>query len=226
MELNNLFEALQKIDWGSVGTAGYQTLYMVLFPTIIATLIGIPIGILLAITSKGHILENTLINQIIGTIVNILRSIPFILLLIMLIPLTRWIMGAAISYEAMVVPLSIGSAPFFARLVETAIYEIERGVIEAAQAMGSNLREIILKVLIPESLPGVIAGITVTAVALVGYTAMAGVIGGGGLGDMAFRYGFQRNQPVVMYVCIILLVLLVQIIQSIGDWLTKKVNHR
>ncbi len=226
MDLSNLFGALQELDWTLIGTASYETLYMVLFPTVVASIIGIPIGILLAITSKGHILENSLINQIIGTIVNILRSVPFILLLIMLIPLTRWIMGSAISYEAMVVPLSIGAAPFFARLVETAIYEIERGVIEAAQSMGSSTREIIFKVLIPESLPGIIAGITVTAVALVGYTAMAGVIGGGGLGDMAFRYGFQRKQTLVMYVCIILLVLLVQIIQSIGDWLTKKVNHR
>ncbi len=226
MDLNNIFAALQKLNWDLIGTASYETLYMVFYPTLIATIFGIPLGILLAITSKGHIKENLAVNQAIGSIVNILRSIPFILLLIMLIPLTRFLMGSAISHEAMIVPLSVGAIPFFARLVETSINEINRGVIEASQAMGSNLREIIFKVLIPESLPGLIAGITVTAVALVGYTAMAGVIGAGGLGDMAYRYGFQRNQPVVMYTCIILLVLLVQIIQSIGDWLTKKVNHR
>jgi len=226
MDINSLLTGFQDLNWSLITTASYETLYMVFWPTVIATLLGLPIGILLAITSKGHILENRAFNQTLGSIVNILRSIPFILLLIMLIPLTRKIMGIAISYEAMIVPLSVGSAPFFARLVETAINEIERGVIEASQAMGSNLQQIIFKVLIPESLPGLVAGITVTAVALVGYTAMAGVIGGGGLGDMAYRYGFQRNQTFVMYVCIILLVILVQVIQSIGDWLTKKVNHR
>ncbi|OEF98232.1 methionine ABC transporter permease [Desulfuribacillus alkaliarsenatis] len=226
MDFRNLLADLQQLNWSLIGTASYETLYMVFWPTVIAAVIGIPIGIVLALTSKGHILENHIINQSVGSVVNILRSIPFILLLIMLIPLTRKIMGVAISYEAMVVPLSFGAAPFFARLVETSINEIDRGIIESAQAMGSNLRQIIFKVLIPESLPGLVAGITVTAVALVGYTAMAGVVGGGGLGDMAYRYGFQRNQPLVMYVCIVLLVLMVQVIQSFGDWLSKKVNHR
>ncbi|OEH86942.1 hypothetical protein BHU72_01400 [Desulfuribacillus stibiiarsenatis] len=226
MDLRQLWLDILNLNWSQISVALYETLYMVFWPTVLATAIGIPLGLILALTSKGHILENRTLNQTIGSIVNILRSIPFILLLIMLIPLTRKIMGIAISYEAMVVPLSVGAAPFFARLVETSINEIDRGVIEAAQAMGSNLREIIWKVLIPEALPGLVAGITVTAVALVGYTAMAGVVGGGGLGDMAYRYGFQRNQPLVMYTCILLLVFMVQIIQTIGDWLSKRVNHR
>ncbi len=224
--VSNLMNGLSQVNWDLIATASYETLYMVFWPTLIASVIGVPIGIILAVTSKGHILEHKLVNQILGSLVNILRSIPFILLLIMLFPVTRMIMGIAISYKAMIVPLSVGAAPFFARLVETAINEIDRGVIEAAQAMGSNLKQIITKVLIPESLPGIVAGITVTAVALVGYTAMAGVIGGGGLGDMAYRYGFQRKQTLIMYICVILLVLLVQVVQMLGDWLTKKVNHR
>lgn len=224
--ISNLMNGLSQVNWDLIATASYETLYMVFWPTLIASVIGVPIGIILAVTSKGHILEHKLVNQILGSLVNILRSIPFILLLIMLFPVTRMIMGIAISYKAMIVPLSVGAAPFFARLVETAINEIDRGVIEAAQAMGSNLKQIITKVLIPESLPGIVAGITVTAVALVGYTAMAGVIGGGGLGDMAYRYGFQRKQTLIMYICVILLVLLVQVVQMLGDWLTKKVNHR
>lgn len=214
------------LNWNLIGIASYETLYMVLLPTIIATVIGLPLGLLLAITAAGQIMENRPINQALSLLVNVLRSIPFILLLIMLIPATRKIMGIAISYEAMVVPLSASAAPFFARLVETAINEIEWGVVEASLAMGSNLSQIIFKVLIPESLPGIVAGITVTAVALVGYTAMAGVIGGGGLGDMAYRYGFQRKQTLVMYVCVIILVIMVQITQTIGDWFVDKVNHR
>ncbi|WP_298703024.1 methionine ABC transporter permease [uncultured Veillonella sp.] len=203
-----------------------QTVLMTLVSTIMACVIGIPLGVILVITGKGHILENKSINHVLSIIVNIFRSVPFIILMVAIIPLTRLIAGTSIGTTAACVPLTIAAIPFLARLVETSIREINSGVIEAAQAMGASPLQIIRKVLLPEALPTIVDNITVLIVNLIGFSAMAGTIGGGGLGDIAIRYGYQRFQADVMLATIVILIVLVQLIQMVGDYISHRVNKR
>ena len=199
---------------------------MVAVATIIGGIIGIPLGITLVTTSKGHILENRFINQILGTIVNIIRSIPFIILMVAIIPLTRLIAGTSIGTTAACVPLTIVAIPFLSRLVETSIRDVDFGLVEAAESMGATPFQIIRKVLIPEALPTIINNITVLIVNLIGASAMAVAIGGGGLGDIAIRYGYQRFRPDVMLATIIILIVVVNVIQAGGDFASRKKNKK
>ena len=203
-----------------------ETFYMVAVATVIGGIIGIPLGITLVTTSKGHILENRFINQILGTIVNIIRSIPFIILMVAIIPLTRLIAGTSIGTTAACVPLTIVAIPFLSRLVETSIRDVDFGLVEAAESMGATPFQIIRKVLIPEALPTIINNITVLIVNLIGASAMAGAIGGGGLGDIAIRYGYQRFRPDVMLATIIILIVVVNVIQAGGDFPSRKKNKK
>ena len=199
---------------------------MVAVATIIGGIIGIPLGITLVTTSKGHILENRFINQILGTIVNIIRSIPFLILMVAIIPLTRLIAGTSIGTTAACVPLTIVAIPFLSRLVETSIRDVDFGLVEAAESMGATPFQIIRKVLIPEALPTIINNITVLIVNLIGASAMAGAIGGGGLGDIAIRYGYQRFRPDVMLATIIILIVVVNVIHAGGNIATRKKNKK
>lgn len=203
-----------------------ETFYMVAVATVIGGIIGIPLGITLVTTSKGHILENRFINQILGTIVNIIRSIPFIILMVAIIPLTRLIAGTSIGTTAACVPLTIVAIPFLSRLVETSIRDVDFGLVEAAESMGATPFQIIRKVLIPEALPTIINNITVLIVNLIGASAMAGAIGGGGLGDIAIRYGYQRFRSDVMLATIIILIVVVNVIQAGGDFASRKKNKK
>lgn len=212
--------------WQILWQALQETLIMVVASTLIAALFGLPLGLALACTSPGHILENRVINKLLGAIVNVGRSIPFIILMVAIIPFTRWLVGTSIGTTAAIVPLSIAAIPFAARLVESAIFEIDRGVIEAAQSMGASPWQIIWKVLIPEARASLVLGLTITTVNLVGYSAMAGAIGGGGLGDLAIRFGYQRFRGDVMLQTVILLVILVQAMQMLGDWASRKLSKR
>jgi D-methionine transport system permease protein len=212
--------------WDYIVKAIWETIYMVAMSLLLSTATGIPLGVLLVITSPGHLLPLPKLNQTLGGIINIFRSIPYIVLVILLIPTAKWILGTSIGPNAAILSLVAGSAPFVARLVETAIREVSRGVIEAAEAMGANLLQIIVKVLIPEAMPAIIAGLTVTSVGLIGYSAMAGVIGAGGLGAMAFNYGFNGYKPDIMYFITVLLIIIVQVVQSLGDWASRKIDKR
>ncbi len=203
-----------------------ETAYMVAVSALIAAIVGIPLGIILVTTSKHHILENLPINHVLGAIVNATRSVPFIILMVAIIPLTRALAGTSIGTTASCVPLSIAAIPFLARLVETSIREVPFGLIEAAQSMGASPLQIIYKVLLPEALPTIIDNITVMVVNLIGYSAMAGTIGGGGLGDIAIRYGYQRFRADVMIATIIILIVIVQILQSLGDYLSSRTNKK
>ena len=202
-------------------TGTLDTLQMTVISTIMAMIIGIPLGVVLVVTSKGHILENAALNKILGAIVNATRSIPFIILMVAIIPFTRMVVGTSIGTTAACVPLTLAAIPFLARLVETSIKDIQFGVIEAAQSMGASPFQIIRKVLLPEALPTIIDNVTVLIVNLIGYSAMAGAIGGGGLGDIAIRYGYQRFQGDIMLATIIILIIMVQVIQMIGDGLSN-----
>lgn len=204
--------------------ATWETLYMVTVSVIIASLIGIPLGVILVITDKGHIKENLPLNRVLGSIVNVLRSFPFIILLLALGPFTRFVVGTTIGTTAAIVPLTVASAPFVARMVETSLKEVSWGVVEASLAMGASTWQIIRKVLLPEALPGIILGTTITAIAVVGYSAMAGVVGGGGLGDLAIRYGHMRFDTVIMVSTVIILIIMVQIMQTLGNILAAKSN--
>ena len=207
-------------------TGTLDTLQMTVISTIMAMIIGIPLGVVLVVTSKGHILENAALNKILGAIVNATRSIPFIILMVAIIPFTRMVVGTSIGTTAACVPLTLAAIPFLARLVETSIKDIQFGVIEAAQSMGASPFQIIHKVLLPEALPTIIDNVTVLIVNLIGYSAMAGAIGGGGLGDIAIRYGYQRFQGDIMLATIIILIIMVQVIQMIGDGLSKAMNKK
>lgn len=193
---------------------------------VFTALLGIPLGILLVITDKGYFLENKISQQLLSTIVNIFRAVPFIVLVLFLFPLSKFILGTTLGPTAATIPLIAGAAPFFARMVETAIREIDRGVIEAAEAMGASRLTIIRKVLLPEAMPAIVSGFTVTLVSLISFSAMAGIVGGGGLGDAAFRFGFQSFNDGMLYACGILLILMVQIVQWIGDWIARKIDKR
>ena len=194
-----------------------ETIYMVTFSTIFSLLIGFPIGILLVITEKGGLWEKPIINAVVGTIVNITRSFPFLILMILLFPLSKAIVGKSIGTTAAIVPLSIAAAPFVARVIESALREVDKGVIEAVSSMCASTLEIIFKVLIPEALPSLVSNITLTIINLIGYSAMAGIIGGKGLGDLAIRYGFYRFDAKVMAASVVLIIILVQAVQFIGN---------
>ncbi len=202
------------------------TLYMTLFSTLIAYILGLPMGIILVVTAPGGLKPNKIVYKILDVIVNITRSIPFLILLMLIIPFTRFIVGKSYGATATIVPLSIAAAPFVARLVESSLLEVDHGVIEAAQSMGASLWTIIWKVLLAEARTSLIVGATIALGTILGYSAMAGVVGGGGLGDIAIRYGYYRYQANIMIITVVLLVLLVQILQVIGTKLSKKLDRR
>ncbi|MFM1653860.1 methionine ABC transporter permease [Brevibacillus sp. B_LB10_24] len=224
--MEQLWQLLADIDWEDISQATIDTLAMLGFSTLFTVVIGLPLGILLFLSSKGQLLQNRFFYAIVSFIVNVLRSVPFIILMILLIPVTKFIVGTSLGVKGTIPPLVIGAAPFFARLVETSLREVDRGVIEAAQSMGASNWQIIRRVLLPESRPGLIAGITITTVTLVSYTAMSGVIGGGGLGDLAIRFGYQRFQTTVMIVTVVILLVLVQILQMLGDRLVIRFSRK
>jgi D-methionine transport system permease protein len=214
------------IDWSDIGQACLDTLIMLGGSLILSIAFGLPLGVLLYLTGQGRLSQNRVANAVLGIVVNILRSVPFIILLIVMIPLTVMLVGTSLGVAGAIPPLVVGAAPFYARLVEGSLKEVDRTTIEAVQAMGATTRQIVTGALIPEALPGLIAGATVTAVALVSFTAMAGVVGAGGLGDLAIRFGYQRFQTDVMVVTVVLLVVLVQIIQYAGDALARHFTRR
>lgn len=209
-----------------LATATWETLYMVGVSSALAVIVGLPLGILLYITEAGGLLAAPVVNRVLGAVVNVVRSIPFIILLVAVTPLTRALVGTTIGSTAAIVPLAISAIPFFARLVESSLREIHPGKVEASLAMGSRRRDVVGKVLVPEAGPGLVIGATVTVVALIGYSAMAGAVGGGGLGDFAIRYGYQRFETDVMIVTVVLLVVIVQAIQYGGDRWARGLAHR
>lgn len=204
----------------------YDTLYMVLWSTLVTVLGGLPIGILLVLTDKGGLLQNRPLNKVLGVIVNIGRSLPFIILLIFLIPVTTAVVGTFIGPTAMIVPLAIGAVPFFARLVETAVREVDHGLIEAVESMGGGIPTLVGKVLLPQALPSLVAGVTTTVITLVGYSAMVGAVGGEGLGSKAITYGFQRFETGFMVATVVVLVAIVTVIQLLGDGAVRLLARR
>ena len=203
-----------------------QTAIMVSASALLSLVIGLPLGVLLVVTSPGHIFPRPLLNRSLGTVVNLVRSTPFIIMMVAIIPLTRLITGTSVGTNAAIVPLTVAITPLFARLAETAMREVDRGLIEAVEAIGATPFQIIAKVIIPEALPGIIAGETVTLISLIGYSTMAGTVGGGGLGDLGIRYGYQRFMPEVMLTVVVILVAIVQVVQFAGDRVAYAVNHR
>ena len=203
-----------------------ETVYMVVVSMIVATIIGVPLGVLLHTTSKGQILESPTVNRVVGAVVNAVRSIPFIILLVAIIPFTRLLVGTAIGTTAAMVPLVIAAIPFIGRQVETSLKEVPFGLVEAAQSMGATPAQIIWKVLLPESMSSIVAQLTTVIISLVGESAMAGAVGGGGLGDLALRYGYQRFRPEIMLATVIILIVLVQLVQFVGNTLAKRLDKR
>lgn len=219
-----------KTDWNEVLqlllNATGETLYMVLLAGLFTLLIGLPLGVLLFISRAGGLFPLPRLNRALGAVINLGRSLPFVVMLIALIPLTRLIVGTTLGSTAAVVPITIGAFSFFARIVETALDDVDKGRIEAIVAMGGDIRHVIFKVLLPEALPALVAGVTLTLVMLIGFSSMAGVIGGGGLGDLAIRYGYQRFNNQIMVVTVVVLVVLVQGVQSLGDRCVRSLAHR
>ncbi|MDD2585528.1 MAG: ABC transporter permease [Syntrophomonadaceae bacterium] len=211
---------------GRVLLATWETIYMVAISTGLAYVVGLPLGVILVVTEKGHIAENIAFNRVLAAIVNAVRSIPFIIFLIIVIPLTQIIVGTYIGTAASIVPLTLAAIPFVARMVETSLKEIEWGLIEAALSMGASSWEIIRKVLIPEAKPSIILGVAITTINLIGYSAMAGIVGGGGLGTLAYYFGYQRYQGDILLVTVIVLIVMVQIIQMLGDKLVEKTLNK
>lgn len=205
------------VDWVEIWQASLDTLSMLGGSLLFTTVLGLPLGVLLFLTSPRQMFEQKGFYALLSFVVNVLRSVPFVILLIVMIPLTVLVTGTSLGVAGAIPPLVVGATPFFARLVETALREVDRGIIEATQAMGATTRQIVVNALLPEALPGIVAAITVTAITLVSYTAMSGLIGGGGLGDLAVRYGYQRYQTDVMIVTVVLLLVLVQVLQTVGD---------
>lgn len=222
--MNN--EWLELIKLEKLIDATQETIYMTTISVAVTFILGLALGLLLFLTAKGNMWENKTVNTIIGLFVNVFRSIPFIILIVLLIPFTKLIVGSILGADAALPALIIGAAPFYARMVEIALREIDKGVIEASYAMGASNGKIIFKVLIPEALPALVSGITVTAIALVSYTAMAGVIGAGGLGNFAYLEGFQGSNPLLTFVATVAILILVFIIQFTGDYFTKKLDKR
>ncbi len=214
------------IDWAEIGRATLETLAMLGGSLVLTILIGLPLGVVLFLTGPGQVWASRIGNGVVALIVNLLRSVPFIILLIVMIPITVLLVGTSLGVVGAIPPLVVGAAPFFARLVETALREVDRNTVEAVQAMGATTRDLVLRALLPEAVPGIVAAATVTAVALVSFTAMAGVVGAGGLGDLAIRFGYQRFQTDVMLVTVALLLVLVQAIQMLGDALVRRFTRR
>ncbi|MEV6148753.1 methionine ABC transporter permease [Nonomuraea sp. NPDC052129] len=216
------WDEMAPLLWEAAG----QTAQMVGWSTLFTVLFGLPLGVALVVFDRGGLRPVPALKSVLGVVVNVGRSLPFIVLMIAIIPFTRLVVGTTIGTAAVVVPLTVGAVPFFARLVETALREVGADVVQAAQAMGAGRMTIVRKVLLPEALPGLVAAVTVTVVALIGYSAMAGTIGGGGLGDLAVRYGYQRFETLLMIVTVVLLVVLVQLIQSLGDLVARRLSHK
>ncbi|WP_061238709.1 methionine ABC transporter permease [Ectopseudomonas composti] len=221
-----LEQLLPNVFWPEIWQASLDTLNMLLGSMLFTVLLGLPLGVLLFLTGPRQLFEQKALYGVLSLVVNILRSVPFVILLILMLPVTEVVVGTSLGVAGAIPPLVVGATPFFARLVETALREVERGIIEATQAMGANTWQIITRALLPEALPGLLAATTVTAITLVGYTAMSGLVGGGGLGDLAVRYGYQRYQPDVMAVTVVLLLILVQVLQMIGDRLVVHFSRK
>lgn len=219
-------EFFANLDMGELNQAIYETFYMTILSLVGTFILGILLGLLLYLTTKGGIWENKLVNMVTAAVVNIFRAIPFIILILLLFPFTNFIVGTIRGPNAALPALIIGAAPFYARLVEIGLKEVDKGVVEAAKAMGAKTSTIIFKVLLPESMPALISGITVTAIALIGYTAMAGAIGAGGLGNYAYYFGFQRRAFDIVFVCSAAIVIIVFIFQFIGDFIANKIDKR
>lgn len=211
---------LVRLLWSSC----LETFYMVTVSSLVSFALGVPLGVLLTITGKGHIKENQKLNYAAGAVINMTRSTPFVILMVAIVPFTRWIAGSSIGTTAAIVPLTVSAIPFVARIVESSLKEVPHGVVEAALSMGSTPMEIIRKVLLPEAFPSIILGLTLTVVSLIGYSAMAGVIGGGGLGDLAIRYGYQRFEVKIMLATVFILIFIVQFVQSAGDFLSRRMD--
>ncbi len=225
MSFNTIFEWLS-LNSKLLLSATWETIYMAAVAGVVGFAVGIPLGVILHITKKGGLLENTKLNGILGAVVNVGRSVPFLVLMVAIIPVTKMLVGTFIGTTAAIVPLTIGAIPFVARLIEGALLEVPTGLVEAAQSMGATPTQIITKVLLPEAMPTIVNSVTITLVTLVSYSAMAGTVGGGGLGDVAIRYGFHRYDITIMAVTVVMLIVLVQIIQSIGDAVVRRVDHR
>jgi D-methionine transport system permease protein len=206
--------------------AGWQTVLMVGASALIAVVLGLPLALLLLLTAPGGLTPNALLHRPLGLVVNAVRSTPFIILMVAIVPFTRLVAGTSIGTNAAIVPLALAATAFIVRLFENALREVDRGVIEAARAMGATRLQIVIKVLVPEAMPGLVAALTVTLVSLVGYSAMAGAVGGGGLGDLGIRFGYQRFMPEVMAVVVAILILFVQGLQSLGDRLVRRLSRR
>jgi D-methionine transport system permease protein len=209
-----------------IAEATLDTLWMVAVATVIATLLGVPLGVFLATSGRGELFALPAVNRIVGLIVNATRSTPFIILVVAIIPFTRLIAGTSIGTKAAIVPLTIAAIPFIARLVETAVREVDQGLVEAARAMGASPLQIVRKVLLPEAVPAIALSLTLAVVSMIGYSAMVGAVGGGGLGDLGIRYGYQRFMPDVMAAVVVVLIVLVQGVQTIGDTLARRLNKR
>ena len=224
----DFFETMSfaNIDWYEIWLASVDTFWMLGGSLLFTVVLGLPLGVLLFLTGPRQMFEQKAVYTLLSLVVNILRSLPFIILLIVIIPLTVLITGTSLGVAGAIPPLVVGATPFFARLVETALREVDKGIIEATQAMGASTRQIIWNALLPEARPGIIAAITVTAITLVSYTAMAGVVGAGGLGDLAIRFGYQRFQTDVMVVTVVMLLILVQILQTVGDKLVVHFSRK
>ncbi|WP_421569663.1 methionine ABC transporter permease [Stenotrophomonas sp. PD6] len=220
------FRHLDAGKWADIGQATLDTLLMLGGSLPLTLIIGLPLGVLLFLTGSPQLRRKPVLYGGLALLVNLLRSVPFIILMIVLIPITLWMMGTSLGVRGAIVPLVIGAAPFYARLVETALREVDRGVIEASQAMGATTWQLVTRVLLPEARPGLIAGATVTVIALIGFTAMGGAIGSGGLGDLAFRDGYQRSHTDVALVTVVLLLVLVQLLQMLGDWLVGRYSRK
>lgn len=223
MAASNLMSYISE-TWQLINPSMLESIYMVFFSTLFSLILGTPLGIILVITERGHIWEKPGLNNVLSFIVNMTRSLPFIILIIVLFPLSRLIVGTSIGPTAAIVPLSIAAAPFAARIIEASLREVSWGVIEASLSLGASVPQIIFKVLLKEALPSLVLGITNITINILGYSAMAGAIGGGGLGDLAIRYGFQGFQTDVLIITIIILVILVEIIQNTGNLIVKKIN--
>ncbi|MDO5704010.1 MAG: methionine ABC transporter permease [Paracoccus sp. (in: a-proteobacteria)] len=207
-------------------TATWQTVYMVAVSAVLGTALGLPLGVFLATSQQGELLSAPWVNKVLGLVVNATRSVPFIILVVAIIPFTRALVGTSIGTNAAIVPLTLAAAPFIARLIENAIREVDSGLIEAARAMGATPFQIITKVLLREALPGITLGLTLAVVSLIGYSAMVGAVGGEGLGDLGIRYGYQRFMPDVMLAVVVILIVMVQLVQSAGEWIAARVDKR
>ena len=226
MTLSILNDLIINLDWNEISQATLESLFMLGFAILFSSLIGIPVGLILFLSSNGRLRPNKLIYSSLSLLINILRSIPFIILLIVMIPLTSLLLGTSLGAKGAIPALVVGAFPFFARLVENSLKEIDSGILDMAKSCGATTWQIIYRILLPEITPSILASITVTAIALVSYSAMAGAVGGGGLGDLAIRYGYQRFQTDTMLVTVVLMVLLVQLIQFAGDLAVRSVRKR